>query len=259
MLPMRNEVEVGKEMTKMIQFDSYTWKARVLPVFIVLLPVGIATVLWLPSLLFAERLAGALAGPFGLAMLLSQIGRDRGYRKQTALWELWGGAPTTQLLRHRTPGSNPITLNRYHQKLRLLTPDLNIPSREEEVIDPQQADHAYAACVQFLISQTRDRSRFPLLYKENVNYGLRRNIWGIKPFGLALSVLCLIAAILRFWFVWGTPAGVTGELIASLALSLVLLLFWMLWVTPAWVRIPATGYAERLLECCEHLEPVRPN
>jgi len=154
----------GKEMPNALQFDSYTWKARVLPVFVVMFPFGIATALWLPNFLFVERLTGALVAPLGLAMLLSQIGRDRGYRKQPALWNRWGGAPTTQLLRYRTFGANPILLKRYHDKLRLLQPDLNIPSHEDE---------------------TRDRSRFPLLYKENVNYGFRRNLWGLKPFGLA--------------------------------------------------------------------------
>ena len=253
------KVDLGKEMTKTLQFDSYTWKARILPVFIVLLPLGIAAALWLPNFVFVERLMGALAAPFGLAMLLSQIGRDRGYRKQPALWGRWGGAPTTQLLRHRTPGSNPILLKRYHDKLRLLQPDVNVPSAEEEARDPDQADHVYAACVKFLISQTRDRSRFPLLYKENANYGFRRNLWGLKAFALALSLLSLIAAILRFWFVWKTPAAFSGEVIASAVLSLALFVFWIMWVTPSWVLIPATAYAERLLECCEQLEPARPN
>lgn len=243
-------------MPNSLQFDSYTWRARVLPVFIVLLPVGIGTAIWLPNLLLVERLVGALAAPFGLAMLLSQIGRDRGYRKQPALWNRWGGAPTTQLLRHRTVGSNPILLKRYHDKLRLLQPDLNIPSAEDETRDPDQADHVYAACVKFLISRTRDRSRFALLYKENVNYGFRRNLWGLKPFGLALSFLCLIAAIARFWFVRRIPSEVNGELIFSAVLSLVLIMFWTLWVTASWVRIPATAYAERLLECCEQLDPL---
>jgi len=246
-------------MPNALQFDSYTWKARVLPVFVALLPVGIVTALWLPNFLFVERLAGALTAPFGLAMLLSQIGRDRGYRNQPLLWGRWGGAPTTQLLRHRTSDSNPILLKRYHDKLRLLQPDVNIPSAEEETRDPDHADHVYSACVKYLISQTRDRSRFPLVYKENVNYGFRRNLWGLKPFGLALSLLSLTAAILRFGFVWKTPAAFSAELIASAVLSLALFMFWMLWVTPSWVLIPATAYAERLLECCEQLESTKSN
>lgn len=244
-----------KDMANTLKFDSYTWKARVLPVFVVLLPVGLVASLWFPNFVFVERLVGALAAPFGLAMLLSQIGRDFGYRKQPVLWTRWGGPPTTQQLRHRTENSNPVLLKRYHDRLSLLRPDLSLPSTAEETHDPAQADHVYAACVQFLISQTRDRTQFPLLFKENVNYGFRRNLWGLKPFGITLTSACLIASILHAWLLRGSAADLSGELLVSVAVSFVLVLFWTLWVTQNWVRIPAEAYAARLLECCEQLEP----
>ena len=246
-----------KDMANSLKFDSYTWKARVLPVFVVLLPVGLAASLWFPSFVFIERLVGALAAPFGLAMLLSQIGRDFGYRKQPALWRRWGGTLTTQQLRHRTDNSNPVLLKRYHDRLSLLRPDLSLPSAAEETQDPTQADHVYAACVQFLISQTRDRTQFPLLFKENVNYGFRRNLWGLKPFGITLAAACLVASILRAWLLQGSPTDLGAELLVSIVVSFVLVLFWTSWVTHKWVRIPAEAYAARLLECCEQLEPSR--
>ena len=192
--------------------------------------------------------------PYSLPRLFSRR-QDFGYRKQPALWTRWGGAPTTQQLRHRTDNSNPVLLRRYHDRLSLLRPDLILPSAAEETRDPAQADHVYAACVQFLISQTRDRTQFPLLFKENVNYGFRRNLWGLKPFGITLAAACLIASILRAWLLRGSPADLSGELLVSIAVSFTLLLFWTLWVTQKWVRIPAEAYAARLLECCEQLEP----
>jgi hypothetical protein len=246
-----------KDMPNNIKFDSYTWKARVLPVFVVLLPVGLAASLWFPNFVFVERLVGALAAPFGLAMLLSQIGRDFGYRKQPALWTRWGGAPTTQQLRHRTDNSNPVLLKRYHDRLSLLRPDLCLPSAAEETRDPAQADHVYAACVQFLISQTRDRATFPLLYKENVNYGFRRNLWGLKPLGMTVVACCLIAAIWRAGVLQSSGVELKSELLVNMVVSFMLLIFWTLWVTQKWVRIPAEAYAARLLECCEQLEPPR--
>lgn len=243
-------------MSNTLKFDSYTWKARVLPIFVVLLPVGLAASLWVPNFVFVERLVGALAAPFGLAMLLSQIGRDFGYRKQAALWERWGGAPTTQLLRHRTQNANPVLLKRYHDRLSLLRPDLGLPSAPEEAREPALADHVYGACVQFLISRTRDRATFPLLYKENVNYGFRRNLWGLKPFGIVVATGCLIATIVRGW-VMRSSSEFSGELLLSLVVTFVLLLFWIFWVTQSWVRIPAEAYAARLLECSEQLEPTK--
>src|SRR2546423_5850837 len=101
-------------------FDIYTWRARVTPVFLVLLPLTIASAVWLPDFVLIGRLAGIVLIPFGIAMLMAQIGRDLGKRRQPRLWQQWGGAPTTQLLRHRNTKANPILRQRYHKKLREL-------------------------------------------------------------------------------------------------------------------------------------------
>ena len=236
-----------------VHFDLYTWRARVLPTFIVLFPIGIACGLWLPNFMVLGRLIGSLVGPLGLAMLLSQIGRDRGYRKQAALWLNWGGSPTVQLLRHRNDDLNPVIRQRYHQKLRLLRPDLSLPALEDELSNPTQADQIYEACIKYLIGRTRDRKKYCLVFKENVNYGFRRNLWGLKPYGIGLSTLALIACVSKL-MVEGGARIEGGVVLAATSLSLVFLVFWIVGVTENWVRIPADAYAARLLESCEDLD-----
>lgn len=232
-------------------FDSYTWRARVLPMFIVLWPIGIACGLWLPNLMLAARLIGAIAGPLGLAMLLSQLGRDLGLRKQRALWDGWGGSPTVQMLRHKNTNVNPVIRDRYHQRFSALRPDLTLPSDAEESANPAQADQIYEACVQYVIGQTRDHKRFPLLFKENVNYGFRRNLWGVKPIGITICVLGLIACVIRSWVTTNTPDFTAAA--TAVALILIILIFWLFCVNARWVRITAEAYATRLLEACESL------
>lgn len=237
-----------------IKFDLYTWRARIAPAFIVVLPLAIAVFLWVPDTILLGRLAGVILGPLGVAMLMAQVGRDRGYLKQPQLWRRWGGAPTTQLLRHRNAESNPVLRERYHRKLGELQPDLVMPTAEEEGQDPQRADHVYEACVKHLITRTRDRKQFPLLFNENVSYGFRRNLWGMKSLGILFTLAGLAACGLNVWLNWGRTRQVAAEATVSGLFNLGLLLFWLFWVTPQWVRIAGDAYAARLLEACEQLQ-----
>lgn len=235
-------------------FDAYTWRARIIPVFVVIFPLAVAVSLWAPGLALIGRLAGMLLVPFGVAMLMSQIGRDLGKRREPRLWGKWGGAPTTQLLRHGNDKANPVIRERYHKRLAALQPDLTLPTAEEEAGDAARADHAYEACVRYLITRTRDRKRFPLLFGENVNYGFRRNLWGMKPFGALFSLAGLAACGLYLRLYWESFRLVSAEGAAGAAINLALILFWLFWVTPSWVRIAGDAYAERLLETCEELQ-----
>ena len=228
-----------------------------MPMFIVLFPVGVACALWLPNFVAIARMAGALAGPLGLAMLLSQIGRDRGYRKQPELWQKWGGSPTVQLLRHGNEKFNPVIRERYHGRLGLLLPDLTLPSHEEEKCDPRCADDIYEACVKYLIGRTRDQEKFPMVFKENVNHGFRRNLWGLKPLGLVLSASAFVACVASAWLMKDASESQMGTAVVASSLTFVVFLFWIVVVNEMWVRIPADAYAARLLESCEDLEIIR--
>jgi hypothetical protein len=236
-----------------MHFDAYTWRARVLPVFLLLLPIGVLLTVWFPGFNSLTRLIAGVTAPFGIAMLFSQIGRDRGSARQPALWASWGGSPTVQLLRHRNELSNPVIRQEYHRKLGLLCPQISIPTVDEELKDERSADQIYEAAVRWLIGRTRDRKRFPLVFKENVSYGFRRNLWGLKPFGIGLAALGVIGCGLRLWVVWGTSDFRKGEFLIGSVVTLAWLMLWVTWITRAWVRVAAEAYAERLLESCDDL------
>ncbi|MBA4105113.1 MAG: hypothetical protein C0485_05090 [Pirellula sp.] len=108
-------------------------------------------------------------------MLAAQLGRDLGKQKEPELWLAWGGKPTTQLMRHRDRQLDAITKQRYHNKIAHLIP-ITIPTPDVEMAEPGIADDTYDSCVIWLISRTRSTSNYPLLFKENVNYGFRRNL-----------------------------------------------------------------------------------
>lgn len=240
---MRNFLDVS---------NPYVRRARLQPAMIVALPLALATLAWSPTGVVGWSILWSLFVWSGGTALMAQIARDRGKRKEPELFRSWGGKPTTLLLRHRDAGKK-IVLQRRHQKLQLLVSDVRIPTAEEECTDPDKADDIYDACTAFLLEKTRNSEEFPLVFEEICNYGFRRNLWGMKPLGIATSFMGLAA--IATLFIVNYRGRIMPAPIAQVcaAINLVLLVGWLVWFTPAWVRIPAEAYAERLLAACETL------
>src|ERR1700732_3502727 len=100
-----------------LPFDKYTYRARLLPSLITLLPLAFAATVWFPGEEATWKVVGSVFVSSGLATLLSHFGRDLGKRKETELFQMWGGVPTTRMLSHRFSKFDPFTLARYHGKL----------------------------------------------------------------------------------------------------------------------------------------------
>ena len=135
-----------------------------------------------------------------------------------------------------------------------------LPTEEEEAQNPAGADQLYEAAVSFLREATRDTSKFPLVFAENVNYGFRRNLWGLKPYGLAFAILAAVASWGLFLSSVGLPTaeswvdnivkdpdGVTVTRLVGSMFNTTAVAVWLFVITPEWVRIAAEAYAQRLL------------
>ena len=157
-----------------IKFDGYTWRARVLPVYLTAAPAVLAIAATLPEGLVLP-LASASAIVFvPLSYFMSQVASDFGKSLEPRLWRSWGGPPTTRFLRHDNDEFNPKTRERVHERLRAL--GLDIPTANQEKVDRARALEMYASAVDELRRLTRDTERFPLVYKGNTEYGFRRNL-----------------------------------------------------------------------------------
>lgn len=234
--------------------DKYAMRARVIPALVVVLPV-----LAVGSALFPGGVAGwagisALLTWCGAGFVMDQLGRDAGRRKQAALFEAWGGAPTTKRLRHRE-ATNTVSLARWHQKLKGLMKTRTFPTAQDEAADPAAADTVYDAAIAVLREKTRDTRRFPLVFRENCSYGFRRNLWGMKPAGMTVAGLSVIVviAILLFRPQIAPDADAGRRLLVAGLLGGAVLIGWIVVVTPRWVGEAADAYALRLLESVERL------
>ena len=104
--------------------------------------------------------------------------------------------------------------------------------------------------VKWLLEKTRDTGKYPLVLKENAEYGFRRNMLGGKWFALTLCVLPLAVA-----YAWDIYKGVGPQFgndhVAAIAIAAVAVLSWLFFVTEEWVRDASHAYARALLATCE--------
>jgi hypothetical protein len=232
-------------MTSWNLFDHYSLRARLQPGLITLLPIALGVFAWSePGARWMTALWTTL-GTSGATYLLAIMARNRGKAIEPALWESWGGTPTTQLLRHSGPG-NPVLRERWHESLaKLLKKPL--PTASEEAADPAAADAVYVAVTRLLINERRDAKAFPLIYKENVNYGFCRNLHAQRAVGIGAAITGIAASVAAgIYFAAGGKVLILPWVCA--AIGFLMLLSWIFVFTGLWVKVPAFAYSERLLE-----------
>ena len=244
-------------------FDPYDRKARVAPALLCGLPLLVSLALLIPEIGTMWATIGGLVLYCGGAMLLAQIGRDRGKILEPRLYESWGGKPSVAMLRHRDSRLDPLTKERYRAFLGRAVPGLKLASPEEERRCPEEADAGYKGANSWLLARTRNRECFGLLFRENVNYGFRRNVWALKPWAFALETIALVVVGVTAFSSWTGELAATiqaggVEWWASLVLTVLHALFFALKMRKGWVRLAAEAYAQQLLASCDVLESDQP-
>jgi hypothetical protein len=234
--------------------DKYSIYARLYPVVLLLLPIVVIGFSY--SFQFNNVIHGlsSIGISASLLYLFSNLGRDRGKLCEPKLWIKWGGPPTRQLLSFKNDKIDPLTKKRYHTKLEEFCASGLKINEAYEIENQNQVSQVYDSWVRFLISKSRDTKKYSILLKENISYGFRRNLWGLKPISITFLSFCLLGN----WLYYYSHLGIDLlkyplSFIISEAILIVLLFFWIFLVTTSWIKIPAFGYAERLLESAENL------
>lgn len=233
--------------------DAYDRQARLYPALLLISPV-VAVLVTLTAANFTgfESLAVGIVG-MGGAFLLTQLARDAGKNRAPKLFDLWGGLPSIIIFRHKDSRLDAITKLRYHKKLAILVKEAKAPTPQDEQADPTAADEVYSAWSNYLRVNTRDAKKHPLLFQENVNYGYRRNVWGLRPVGIAFSLLAASISYLFIYLHHKETGSIDRSQLATGLFATVMLMLWIFRFTSTWVKIPADEYAARLAECVEIL------
>jgi hypothetical protein len=96
---------------------------------------------------------------------------------------------------------------------------------------------------------TRDEKQFPLVVRENTEYGFRRDVWGRKRYGIVVALIALVAAgALVVAAAMGHEVLSWKAAALAAAFAAAALVVWLTVVTSYWVRQAADAYATRLID-----------
>ncbi len=237
-------------------FDVYSLKARLAPMTLALLPLLILGVTFSIDLNNYWNFIASVGLVSALTLLLSEFGRDLGKKKERKLWKTWGGEPVVQILRLSNRFINGTTKTRYHALLQELCPVKVTPTLSVEKSNPTAFDYIYTSWGDYLRNNTRDKTKFPLVFKELVSYGFRRNLWGLKSTALIVLLLCICTNYLVFANRVGNFSFdlFPSEFWVSSACYIVISVIWIFKITKHWVRPLAFEYAKQLCASVELLK-----
>jgi len=232
--------------------DPYSMRARLQPALLTLLPPCAALLAIAPALLEPVRGVLLLVAALGGALLLSNVARDAGKGIEPQLWSAWGGQPSVAMLRHRDGRLVAPIKARYHKRLGQIL-KRTFPTVQEEAADPVAADGAYEAANSWMLANSRDQDKFQALFAENITYGFRRNLLGLRAYVL-LSCAFALGAIALAGFTDLLPAkpNMAAAAVAAVGVAVYALGFLVL-VRRSWVRRAAEACAFRLLETVDRV------
>ncbi|MCK1650078.1 hypothetical protein IVA88_01325 [Bradyrhizobium sp. 149] len=240
-----------------ISIDEYTVRARLAPAVIAVMPAFAFAAIFVSWGKLGLPHVIASLGLMILFAAFSDIARRRGRKIEPGLIAKMGGLPSTTMLRHRDDSFDAGTKAKVHAFLasKLVAP---APSAAQETADPKAADDWYARGGTWLRENTRDTRKFRLLFNENISYGFRRNLLGLRMPGLLLNVAIVLtcAGVLAYRWPIDLDNYFNDALIAVIAASAIHAAYLSLAVTEDSVFDAARLYARQLILSVEKLDKV---
>jgi hypothetical protein len=221
-------------------FDPYERKARVYPALLVLLPLIISVSFNYPELYSSLTGLVALVAAMGGVHLIAHAARDAGKKKEAGLFESWGGIPSVTILRYSDQTIPKPAKGKLHAHLANIT-GIDDPSIEDEKSNAGEVDEIYRSWSDHLRVNARDTKKHNLLFQELINYGFRRNVYGMKYWYSISGILAL--SLFQFSGVHLTQVEF-GVMLIIAAYSI----YFTVIVNSEWVRTPSNEYAKRLIE-----------
>lgn len=235
-------------------FDLYSIRARITPAAIFMVPPLFLFLAWWPYDYNEQVFSILTAVSLLILVLFSHFIRSLGQKAQILLYKKWGGKPSVLALRHSNSLIDNPVKQRYHRILADKISDVVMPSKKSEADNPTFADTQYNIASEWLLSNTRDRTKYPLIFAENANYGFRRNMYGLKKYAIILYLPILVTNIvLLFEKYISDDKNINSLDILSTISCVFFLAIWIFIFKPSWVKEAADDFCVQLYKTCDNL------
>lgn len=227
-------------------FDPYNRRARVYPAVIAIAPIILSLVVLFSWDGFSLRNGFASAGVVVILYALSDIARRRGKRIEPKLFARLGGVPSERVLHWDDDTLDELSKERY---LAFLAEKLGRrPPRADE--EPSAANAFYKAAGNWLRERTRDKEKFNILFYDNISYGFRRNLLGLKSIAFFLDFLIILICsfLLHPWIgIVDVGDGVAFRELIVLGATVAHLVYFVFFVTWQAAGEAAESYGRQLI------------
>lgn len=235
-------------------FDDFTFKARIMPACITILPLILYCLYEsiISKNLFKDETYLAII--IIMLTLLGYVSRNFGKQHERAMIKKLGALPTTILLMFSDNRVDKYTKLRYHRKLKDNLIDLDIPMCLEEE-NNCDAKEIYTSSINWLRSYANEnKEKHVLVYRELIKYNFWRNLYGFKFIGIVIYITIGIREVtdIERFSIKSIFLNPYPEYI-SLIIIIISILIMIFVVTKRNVEERAFEYGKALLEVCEHL------
>ena len=233
-------------------FDAYSIRARLFPAIVATAPALAALTLLISWSSFGLSNVVASLGMLVLLYAIADFARARGRAIEGQLFLEHGGKPSTTMFRRIDGAIDAGSKDRYRA---FLAEKLNVtpPSAADEGADQVGADAFYAQCGNWLRENTRDVKLFPILFGENVTYGFRRNLFGVKWLALGLNLIIVALSSFILWRMgWDVEASMGNKTLVVLVVAAAHAIYMLLAARRSVVWDASVAYGRQLILSCEH-------
>lgn len=226
-------------------FDSYNFRARISVSFLLVAPWLIELYIFVPQIRELPTTIVVLLVAYAfcnIAIAYTHLTDEKVTKR--AFPELM---PTTRLLMPSNTAIDKVTKDRYYH---FFNDNMFFPlsGSDAEMKAPIES------AIRWLISQTRDKAKFPLIYEENINYGVAKNLYGLKKHGILLSMLGIATNAVIWLILYFDLLKLDISYISifiSAVTHILFILFWIFIARIGLVRICGEKYARVLLSACD--------
>ncbi len=232
-------------------FDAYSLRARLFPAIIAAAPALAALTLLISWKTFGLSNLIASLAVLVLLWAIADFARSRGRAVEVKLYAEHGGMPSITMFRRNDPTIDAGSKDRYRA---FLAAELGTtsPGPEDEISDQAAADAFYGQCGNWLRQNTRDAKKFSILFGENVTYGFRRNLLGLKALALVLNLVVVVACVLILWrTAWDFATDQSSRTMVVLIVAAAHAVYMLLAVNREAVWDASRAYGRQLILCCE--------
>lgn len=232
--------------------NRYFFVTRLSPVLLLQIPILVIGIPYCSNYEGFVKLLLIIFFLIVLGVILTTIDRDFGKKIEKELWKKWEGCPMIILLNYNNNLLDAQTKDKYHSILLKYLPMSQ--SIEFKMSTTMERNLIYQWWCMYLVKHIpHDRTNL-LLYKETINYGFRRHLWGLKRQSINFTAILLIVNFL-FQAIYKTfdLTKLPVNFYISELLLIILLLMWIFFINSDWVKTSALAYTKKLLERSEIL------